>query len=151
LGKDDLNLAAPCGMYCGACRHYLARLKGLLKEKGLKKGCPGCRATDRICSRIKRGCRPLRKKEIPFCGECGSFPCASLNRLDERYRTRYEMSLIENLTKIREAGVETWLGQQRKRFTCPNCGDVICIHDGTCYVCNTGMMGARRKGKGGPD
>jgi len=26
----EINLAGPCGFYCGTCRHYLARAKGLL-------------------------------------------------------------------------------------------------------------------------
>ena len=29
----EINLAGPCGFYCGTCRHYLARAKGLLQEK----------------------------------------------------------------------------------------------------------------------
>jgi hypothetical protein len=28
----DINLAAPCGFYCGTCRQYLAKAKGLLKK-----------------------------------------------------------------------------------------------------------------------
>jgi hypothetical protein len=49
-----IHLAGPCGFYCGTCRHYLARAKGLLKEKNLKHGCRGCRAQDKKCAWVKR-------------------------------------------------------------------------------------------------
>ena len=39
----EKNLAAPCGIYCGACRQYLLWKKDLLEERGYKMGCKGCR------------------------------------------------------------------------------------------------------------
>ena len=30
--SQEINLTAPWGFYCGTCRHYLARAKGLLKK-----------------------------------------------------------------------------------------------------------------------
>lgn len=82
----ELNLAGPCGFYCGTCRHYLARSKGLLKkEKHLKDGCKGCRAQDKKCAWVKRDCVLLRKHQIAFCFECPDFPCENLKKFDERH------------------------------------------------------------------
>ena len=33
------NLAAPCGIFCGACRQYLLKKKDLLEKRGYKQGC----------------------------------------------------------------------------------------------------------------
>ena len=40
---SEKNLAAPCGIYCGACRQYLLTKKGLLEVRGYKQECKGCR------------------------------------------------------------------------------------------------------------
>ena len=42
------------------------------------------------------------EKKFRYCYECDGFPCARVKRLDKRYRTKYEMSMIENLEYIRD-------------------------------------------------
>jgi hypothetical protein len=66
---------------------------------------------------------------------CDGFPCDNLRRLDERYRTRYDMSLIGNLLEIRDKGLESYISEQRKEYACPICGEIICIHTNKCYNC----------------
>ncbi|MCD1295772.1 hypothetical protein CUJ83_12260 [Methanocella sp. CWC-04] len=122
-------LAAPCGMYCGFCRDYLAR------EKGLKKGCEGCRIRNKNCAFIKKDCPPLRNGTIKFCYECESFPCDNLKRLDSNYTKKCGYSMIKSLERIRSVGVDTWLGEQWDARTCPACGGRICIHDAKCFDC----------------
>ena len=131
----DNNLAAPCGIYCGACRSYLIRKKNLLEEKGLKYGCQGCRIRNKNCSFIKKDCPPIRKKELEYCYECEKFPCANLKKIDSTYVSRYNVSPINNLKKLKEIGFGSWLKEKRKLYTCPECGDEICIHDTECYKC----------------
>ncbi|MFW9827825.1 MAG: DUF3795 domain-containing protein [Candidatus Thorarchaeota archaeon] len=131
----DNNLAAPCGMYCGACRSYLVKKKNLLAEKGLKKGCLGCRIRNKNCTFIKRDCPLIRKNELEFCYECDKFPCANLKKIDNNYLSRYNVSLIRNLKRIQEIGFELWLKEQKELYNCPNCGAEICIHDAECYDC----------------
>jgi hypothetical protein len=57
--KEDVNLVAYCGLYCGACRQYL-------REK-----CPGC------MENIKAGWCKLRtcckEKNYRSCAECTDF------------------------------------------------------------------------------
>ena len=133
--KINIDLTGPCGFYCESCRHYLARSEGLLKQKGLKQGCEGCRARDKNCAFIKRDCQSLRKKEIEFCFECDDFPCENLERLDNRYRTRHEVSLIGNLKRIKKVGVAQWIEEQKQNFKCPKCQGKMSIHDNECYNC----------------
>lgn len=130
------DLAAPCGLYCGSCRQYLAKSEGLLKQIGLKQGCDGCRIRNKNCAFIRKGCSALRKQELDFCFECKEFPCDDLTKLDEIYQTRFHTSLIENLKRIEEIGVDKWVKEQTKLFTCHSCGEKTSIHEKKCYFCN---------------
>ncbi len=94
------SLIAPCGMNCGICMAYLRE----------KNKCPGCRGTDinkpitRIKCKIKT-CEVFQEAKSKFCFQCESFPCDNLKRLDKRYRTKYNMSMIENLENIKNSGI----------------------------------------------
>ncbi|MFW9867086.1 MAG: DUF3795 domain-containing protein [Candidatus Thorarchaeota archaeon] len=132
----DNNLAAPCGIYCGACRQYLLWKKDLLKERGFKMGCKGCRIRNKNCAFIKRDCPSLKKKQIEYCYECEQFPCQNLQKINSQYQERCSVNLIENLKRIEEIGVEKWLQEQNELYKCPECEGEICIHDTECYDCN---------------
>ena len=131
----DYELAAPCGLYCGTCRQYLALKKDLLEEKGYKFGCKGCRIRNKNCAFIRRDCPVLRKKELDFCYECETFPCQNLQKLDNLYQERYAVNLINNLERIKKIGVEKWLNEQKELYRCPECGGEICVHDTECFDC----------------
>ncbi len=134
-------LIAPCGMNCGICRAYL-REKNKYKI-GLKRvlvGCPGCRGTDTgkpiYCVKCKiKNCRIIRKDGAKYCFECDVFPCDRVKHLDKRYRTKYSMSMIDNLEYIRDYGIRKFLKNEDLRWTCTKCGGRICVHDGFCIVC----------------
>jgi hypothetical protein len=128
------QLIAPCGMNCGLCSSYLA-MKNDLKRKGFGKTyCAGCLPGGRNCH-YKRQCELLRKGLVRFCYECRDFPCSRLKTLDKRYRTFYHMSMIENLEYMKTYGMEMFLEQQMEKWRCPECGGVICCHNGMCYEC----------------
>jgi len=139
---ESLNkfaLIAPCGMNCGICRAYL-RNKYKVGLKRVLVGCPGCRGTNtgkpRYCIGCKiKNCRNFLKDGAKYCFECNIFPCARVKHLDKRYRTRYFMSMIENLEYIREHGVRIFLKNEDAKWACPKCGDTICVHDGFCIGC----------------
>lgn len=131
----DINLAAPCGIYCGMCRAYLVKKKDQLEQRGFKQGCDGCRIRFKKCAFIRRDCPALLKKEIDFCFECDKFPCQNLKKIDKGYRERWSVSLIENLKRNKEIGVEKWLQEQEELYSCPECKGEICIHDEECYDC----------------
>jgi hypothetical protein len=130
-----INLAAPCGIYCGTCRHYLAREKGLLMEKKLKQGSKGCRIQDKNCSWIKKGCELIRKKQIGFYFECKDFPCTNHKNLYQRHLRDDKINLIDNLLRIKDVGAGQWLKEQEEKWSCPQCGGDICVMDQECYDC----------------
>ncbi|MGD8564878.1 MAG: DUF3795 domain-containing protein [Candidatus Bathyarchaeota archaeon] len=128
------DLIAPCGMNCVICKAYLAYSRGIPKEKGKIIHCPGCLPRNKNCV-IKRGCKKLAKKEIKFCFECESMPCDNLDRLDRRYQKHYDMSMVENLKELKEKGMKRFLKNQKRKYECPECGDVVSVHDKKCYSC----------------
>jgi hypothetical protein len=136
---SKINLVGPCGFYCGTCRQYLAREKGLLKQKKLKHGCKGCRIQDKNCTWIKRDCALVRKKQITFCHECKEFPCANLTKLDQRHIRDDNLSLIDNLLQIKKIGAEQWIKEQEELWKCPRCGGNLCVIDRECYDCGYKM------------
>ncbi|MDG6229396.1 MAG: hypothetical protein QCH96_05470, partial [Candidatus Thermoplasmatota archaeon] len=84
---------------------------------------------------IKKYCKKLTKKEVDYCYQCSDFPCSHLEKIDTLYRERYNMSMIENLEFIRDNGVKEFLKQQEKKYKCPDCNGVICVHNKICYSC----------------
>jgi hypothetical protein len=128
------ELIAPCGMNCCVCKAYLAYSRGVPKQKGKVTHCAGCLPRGKNCF-IKRGCKKFGGDRVRFCFECADMPCKNLDRIDRRYRERYGASLVGNLRMIEERGVEEFLRAQREKYECPECGDVVSIHDGKCYAC----------------
>jgi len=129
---DESLSIAPCGMNCCICMAYLRN----------KNKCPGCREPDnnkpitRVICKIKT-CETFTRNKLIFCFECSSFPCKNLKNLDKRYRTKYNMSMIENLENIKEHGIEEFLVSEKTRWTCTVCGSIICVHKGSCSNCGT--------------
>jgi len=129
------ELIAPCGMNCGICSNYLA-MKNDVRSKGEKLPyCKGCRPRDKQCSFIKKKCETLRNHKVHFCYECNSFPCDNLFDLQKGYVTFYRVSMVENLDFIKEHGIDRFLESQKIKWRCPDCGEVICCHNGICYSC----------------
>jgi hypothetical protein len=124
------SLIAPCGMNCGICIAYLRE----------KNKCPGCKVNDinkpitRAGCRIKN-CMNIQNTKNKFCFECKKFPCAQINHLDKRYRTKYHMSMIENLENIKKFGIRKFVRNERVRWACSKCGGTICVHRGYCLSC----------------
>jgi hypothetical protein len=129
------DVIAPCGMNCGICKAYLAYSRGVPYKKGEVYHCTGCRVRDKKCAFIKRDCEKLRKKQISFCYECQEMPCERLAKLDQRYINYYGMSMIENQKMIKEKGMTEFLRSQSEKYRCPQCGDIVSVHNGKCYSC----------------
>jgi hypothetical protein len=125
-----LSLIAPCGMNCGICYAYLRE-----KDK-----CPGCRlfnAKEPVSiARCKiKNCEIIQKGKVKYCFECDTFPCKNLKHLDKRYRTKYNMSEIENLEYIKKNGIRKFVSNEKTRWACSKCGGTICVHKGYCHSC----------------
>lgn len=122
---------APCGMNCGTCMAYLRK----------KNRCSGCRSSDEpkpaYCVQcIIATCDRLEQTKAKFCSpKCADFPCKRLKALDKRYRTKYRMSMVENLKQIEAQGIRIFVRRERKRWTCPACGGTRCVHRDLCPSC----------------
>jgi len=127
----DPELVAPCGMNCAICRDYL-----------LSK-CSGCRTRNKKCAFVKKRCEDnlkLLKGEVYYCFECHCFPCEALRKLDEKYRKRYQMSMIDNLNAIKDKGIYQFILLQYNRYRCSKCGHMVSVHDQKCLSCNKKIM-----------
>lgn len=123
---------ASCGMNCAIC---MARL---LREKNI---CPGCRGDNALkpayCARcIIANCEYLQTSKSKYCSKkCRRYPCLRLKSLDKRYRTKYHMSMIENLEYIERSGIMSFIKNEKARWTCKECDGLICVHRGFCSIC----------------
>ena len=118
------RLVAPCGMDCAICMAHLRD----------KNRCPGCNSPDR---QHHRNCFlfSCTERKGRFCYSCAQFPCRRLKQLDERYRTKYNMSTLENLASIRKDGIRAFVKSERERWTCTSCGGTVDIHHYRCSAC----------------
>jgi hypothetical protein len=125
----DTAAIAPCGMNCLLCLAY----------RRSKDKCPGCRGPDNskakycVSCRIKN-CPALAGSGEDFCYACPKYPCARLKQLDRRYRTKYGMSMLENLNLIREKGSAAFLTAEAEKWRC-GCGALLCVHRAACLNC----------------
>jgi hypothetical protein len=106
-------------MNCGICKAYLAYSRGVPYKKGEVPHCSGCLVRDKNCAFIKRDCEKTRKKQVRFCHQCPDMPCNHLAKLDELYRSRYGMSMVENQKMIREKGMDEFLQGEKPIGTNP--------------------------------
>jgi len=121
-----LKLIAPCGMNCGICSGYLRE----------KNKCHGCRGRGPGKPEYCKTCKMVTcdKAKGKYCFSCDSYPCTRLKQLDKRYRTKYNMSMLENLENIRKLGIRKFVRNEKKRWAC-KCGGVINVHKGVCFEC----------------
>jgi hypothetical protein len=124
------NMIAPCGMNCALCI-------GHVREKNR---CEGCGGNDlnksqycQMCTIVH--CEKRKLTASGFCYECPSFPCARMKNLDKRYRTRYGMSMFENLAFIQENGLEAFIQAEEEKWRCGECGATLSVHRTACVEC----------------
>jgi len=119
------KLIAPCGMNCSICIGFFGYT---MSGKKRKKKCIGCNPSGKSCAHLKKYCNKLTEKEIEYCYECNDFPCKQIQKLDDKYRKRFDYSMIDNLRYIKENGMEKFLQKQEEKYKCPKCGGIICVH-----------------------
>ena len=127
--KFEIKLIAPCGINCGICKAHLRA----------HNPCHGCNFNGQEKPKTRAQCR-LRlcdKRKGHYCCHCAEFPCALLNRLDKRYRTRYGMSEIENLVAIRDQGIRRFVEEESRKWISDK--GILCVHNRKYYK-------SRRKG-----
>lgn len=84
-----------------------------------------------------KNCTIIQSNNSGLCCDCDKYPCRRLKQLDKRYRTKYHMSMLENLEKIKLQGMEEFLKAESVRWTCRECGNIVDVHRNTCHMCKT--------------
>jgi len=128
------ELVAPCGMNCAICSRYLSHVNGLKRSQ-----CIGCRPRNKRCSYLFEKCTGINntlKGNAVFCFECDQYPCKQINRMDDRYRINYKMSVKDNLEYISEMGIDKFIKEQYRKYHCSKCGGLISIHNKKCFECD---------------
>lgn len=141
------NLIGGCGIYCGACDHYLAHtLEGAhliqtdtpMGEKLSTHPCGGCKHTDseQICIYC-RDCE-IRlctiEKQIDSCAQCGTFPCGKIKEFDGSFLLHKDEA-YKAVQKFNQLGARGWLEKQQKRWSCKQCGHPHSYYEKECSHC----------------
>ena len=129
------ELIAPCGMNCAVCSRYLSYVNNLKRSQ-----CVGCRPRNERCAYLFGKCTGINhtsRDKAAFCFECSHYPCSQINRIDERYKNNYGMSMKDNLEYISKMGVGKFIKEQYKKYRCSKCGGLISIHNRKCFKCDT--------------
>jgi len=45
------------------------------------------------------------------------------------------MSMIDNLMMISESGIRDFVRKEKEKWTCPECGELLCVHRPACLNC----------------
>ncbi len=145
------QLVGVCGIYCGACMIYRAykdqdqALIQNLTNMGLSREniqCEGCTSGLVSPSCVKCNFRDCANgKGISSCSNCNEMPCQALRELStERARKDnlpHLMLCPANLTTLKQEGVEHWLLQQNRRWSCKSCGKKLHWYSDACPNCKT--------------
>jgi len=128
------ELIASCGMNCAICSRYLSYVNDLKRSQ-----CIGCRSRRTKCSYLFEKCTGInndKNGDFTYCHECNQYPCKQINRMDDRYRKNYNMSVKDNLDHIDKYGVKNFIEEQYKKYRCKKCGGLISIHNRKCFKCD---------------
>ena len=123
----DRELLAPCGLDCLLCHHHCASAepcKGCRGGQGKSKHCRDC---DILACATAKGYR--------YCKDCWEFPCDKLKRFQMTYIERFGHGFLQNARLMRAEGEQALIDAHRAEWRCPDCGGVVCIHDGLCTEC----------------
>ena len=135
MTNNDPVLIAPCGMDCRICSSFLTFDHNIPKVRHKISHCTGCRPRGKQCAWLIKRCDKLLEKKLEYCFECEDFPCPNLSRLDKNYRKNYQMSMIENLTQVRDQGFERFFENQKAKYGCPTCESLTSVHSKKCFRC----------------
>lgn len=121
------NLLAPCGIACILCHRYCEDdepCQGCRDGKGKSKHCQSC---------LIMKC--AGEKGYSFCIECEEFPCQEIVDFNDMYIRRFGHEFLPNAFLMKNEGKEALVERLKQRWSCPECGDIICIHDNKCSGC----------------
>lgn len=154
--NEKLHLAAPCGLYCGACTLYVAqrrsdskRLIQLAQNITIRKDrsitlndldCKGC-----LSNRVSFFCREcnLRScvyaKDLTHCAQCTEFPCQQIIDFNDDGRPHHG-EVLTNIRRQKKIGLDTWISEQKERWRCSNCDSIVDWYTHKCPECDAPLV-----------
>ncbi|MCW3992246.1 MAG: DUF3795 domain-containing protein [Candidatus Bathyarchaeota archaeon] len=157
MNQDLRNLAAPCGLFCGACSVYVAgkrgdteRLEQIAGRAAARRGrqvsltdlaCDGCLSdvTALYCGECAlRHC--VLERGWAHCAQCPDFPCSQISDFNDDGRPHHG-EVLDNIRRLRDIGLDAWIEEQRGRWRCPTCGCAVEWYAGVCPDCDTPLSG----------
>jgi len=146
------QLAAVCGLYCGACRIYrawqdnnqelLEEIRQNMSSRGTTYNledlrCDGCLGVGNLtpyCRECPIRLCPDNRPGITRCSDCPDFPCSRITDFNND-GMRHHAEVLANLRRLQEIGLEAWLEQEDKRWRCPQCQAEVDWYAKTCFRC----------------
>ncbi len=155
--EDPMRLAAPCGLYCGACSirdavnrndKTLLELMTLGIEKYLRHpvdvtdlSCDGCLSAVRAAPCRECAIRDCAvSRGISRCAACNEFPCQLIEDFNNDGLAHHS-EVLDNVRRQREIGIDAWLEEQAKRWACQNCGTAVDWYSRNCRRCGATLQG----------
>lgn len=143
------ELLAPCGLYCGVCRIYLAHkdndlefkkeilptLNSFVAKSVDDIACTGCLSKDVVFPFCRtcpiKDC--IKNKEIKGCYQCDEFPCKIIINWPDPLDTKV---IVRAVHAWRKLGTDKWVEAEEKRYQCPRCGNRLFHGVKKCKKCN---------------
>jgi len=136
-----------CGLYCGACEVLRAnkedRVEATATAWGMKPEdliCHGCKSE--VNSFYCRDCEIkdcATRKGVEFCGDCADFPCQFLLDLQKDEHPHHAV-ILKNMDRIKEIGLDDWLKEQKKRWSCERCETETSWYAKVCKCCGAELI-----------
>ena len=142
VSKKDALLGY-CGLYCGGCPSYqnTKNYKPIDYKKEKKyESCEGCNSgfLASWCAQCEiKDC--ARSKNIRVCLDCNEFPCEKMASFINDKKYPYHKEVEAKMKSYKELGLEKWLAEQEKEYTCKNCGTEFNFFQKTCENCSTDL------------
>lgn len=94
--------------------------------------CPGCKLDNECGNCNIRNC--AKSKELEHCGLCKEFPCNKIIDFNNDGIPHHGETLV-NLNQLKSIGIEQWLNEQNKKWTC-KCGGKFSWYYKECQHCS---------------
>jgi len=122
---------APCGVICDICL-------GFQREKNKCVGCNAVGNKPYHCTVCRIKLCPEKKGDTgELCGDCRKYPCRRIKDLEKRYIVKYGESIMGNFSQIKELGMKNFIESRTDKYTCPVCGNLLCVHRESCLTCGS--------------
>jgi len=155
MSQGQKYLAAPCGLYCGACTIYrtgkggdskrLEQIAAVLTQhlgKAIEAkdlACEGC-----LSETVAIQCRDCHiracaiEKGCSYCYKCSVFPCKKITDFNNDGMLHHS-EVLENIQRQRDIGIDTWIEEQAERWRCPKCACAVDHYSDHCPDCGTAI------------